>query len=1539
MTKKSNEPAAPKSTGMNKEGLGLALFALVALVIVSVAGYTVFATDSDGNDFTNDSPVVFIDGDFKFQVLSETDKTVGLVANAYDGIIEIPETATNSETSKTYTVTKIMDRAFYGSTVTNVKIAKNVTSIDSTAFLNCPCLLAISVADGNQYFSVDDYGVLYNVDKTTFLKYPEAKRPATFEYTVAGTVTTIASYSFSGNLEINKIIMGPLTQKIDNRAFYDNKTLVTIDMTTHSTSLTSIGEYAFSGCSSLGSLTTPSSIKSIGAHAFSDCSSLVTATINSIVESFAIGEYAFSGCSALKTISFPATLTSFNEGVFQNCSSLESFNVPKNITSIHEKTFLGCTGIKKFTVESGNSNFKGMSDSLYTTSNYLVAYPGGKIHKEMFDLNSNTVKILPYAFSSCMNNFSVSIENCSKLTEIGDYAFYASAIDTVWGHNNVAKIGDYAFYECKHLVGVDVDYGDIKSIGEYAFYGCEKFYHFGTKLGETGFVIPDSVNSIADTAFIGCKAIKSFYVDGGSSFKSVNHALFTHNMGRLIAYPLGSTATTFTIPKETTFITEFAFVGAMNLTTINVDADNPNYYSADGVLYNKDKSELLQYPCGRAGEYEVLGTTTTISAHSFALSKIEGVKASSLKTIGDYAFYNCTGLKYAEMTRIVESIGDYAFSGCINLGSTNKTLTIGARVTNLGVGAFENCTTFVNLEMLSDNPISLKKQPFMGCNLDYIFVPNYSIGKYKSAEIYKDYSDYIFSVVSDLVPAGGFVYDGNEHTCLFDDKFIITGQTAVDAGDYIASITPKFDEGFVWDMNLAHGAHAIQWGIEKCTLGYVDVTAETKQYDGTTEVKGGSIVFSNIPERGCAVQYSADFNYASKDAGPWAINVTGIKLLDDSARNYKLTDDKFTSASKFEIEKYRFSIDESYSKDFDNKNSYTVSNVPTGVGSEKITVTYTTTSKNAGIYSHGAAENGFTLTYTDGGKQNYAITGAVDFTIYKIQYDMSKISFKDASCVYDAKYHNIRVTGEIPKGLDGSSVKISYSADLIDVPGGEIIATFTTDSPNYYIVTPTMKATLTITGKPLDLDARQVVYDNKTEYKFDIAGLSGETITLRYYGTSYFNAGTYKWNDGFKVDYKSDDGKKNYVINSVKDLTVLKADYDMSEITFEGESVVYDGQTHSIYVYGVLPTGLDGIKVQVSYNSNEIKDVGSVRVIAVFSTESVNYNEPDSMTATITVTPFMLNIGPQKVYFNGEKTFVIEDYETGVGEEKITLTYTTTSYVPGTYKWHTGFEITYEQGVKRNYDFNTVGDLTVDTQEVVVTFDPDYGGVEPKVITLTWNEGKYKVDRTKLPTVQGQVNLGWYDADGYLVDFDDYFLEDATYKAKWQAAQSDMVIVSYGSNVLDIDLKGQDSVRSVQVDFAIGSIILDVMGLSNRDVITVSFDNATSNGESFKLTITSKNGWFNEAVTVALPYDVYELHPAVVYHYVDGEKVDMGGIVDEDDGVIMFLTDEYDGDVYGVEYLHSPASSGSNMMMIVLAAVGIILIAGCAVAFVFIRRY
>ena len=168
----------------------------------------------------------------------------------------------------------------------------------------------------------------------------------------------------------------------------------------------------------------------------------------------------------------------------------------------------------------------------------------------------------------------------------------------------------------------------LKEIGDYAFYNCYNLVSVN---------IPDSVTSIGEYAFDGCTSL-----------------------------------TSITIPNSLTSIGEYAFYGCDALTSINVDVNNPNYCSIDGVLFDKNQTTLIKYPRGKQGASYIIPNSVTSIGHSAFkdCKKLTSITIpDSVTSIGDSAFSRCDKLTSVTIPNSVRSIGEYAFSFCNKLAS------------------------------------------------------------------------------------------------------------------------------------------------------------------------------------------------------------------------------------------------------------------------------------------------------------------------------------------------------------------------------------------------------------------------------------------------------------------------------------------------------------------------------------------------------------------------------------------------------------------------------------------------------------------------------------------------------------------------------------------------------------------------------------------------------------------------------------------------------------------------------------------------------
>ena len=170
-----------------------------------------------------------------------------------------------------------------------------------------------------------------------------------WSYTVSNNQVTITSYAGAGGaVTIPSVINGFSVTSIGDYAFYGRTSLTSV---TIPGSVTRFGNFAFKYCSSLTSVTIPNSVTSIGDSAFNGCTSLTSITIPNSVTS--IGDYAFDSCTSLTSITIPSSVTTIGDYMFFGCTSLTSITIPNSVTSIGDYAFYGCTSLASGTIQNG----------------------------------------------------------------------------------------------------------------------------------------------------------------------------------------------------------------------------------------------------------------------------------------------------------------------------------------------------------------------------------------------------------------------------------------------------------------------------------------------------------------------------------------------------------------------------------------------------------------------------------------------------------------------------------------------------------------------------------------------------------------------------------------------------------------------------------------------------------------------------------------------------------------------------------------------------------------------------------------------------------------------------------------------------------------------------------------------------------------------------------------------------------------------------------------------------------------------------------
>ncbi len=305
-----------------------------------------------------------------------------------------------------------------------------------------------------------------------------------------------------------------------------------------------------------------------------------------------------------------------------------------------------------------------------------------------------------FAFFHCETLTSVVIPEGVQSIEYASF-YFCTSLENVTIPSTVKTIDEFTFSFCCSLVNVVIPEG-VKSIGYVAFQDCKSL---------TNMTIPSTVTEIGENAFNFCHNLERFDVaNNNTALESIDGVLFDRVNKTLINYPPMKTGnytipdgmksiegdafawcrglTNVTIPVSVEYIDmDSGFYGCDNLMWMEVNENNQNYTSIDGVLIQKEGMVLLKYPSGREDtNYTIPDEVNAIGDHAFHLSyyltKI--TIPHSVTSIVECAFRDCNGLTNVDIPDSVISIGYNAFSSCYSL----RSVTIPHSVDNIGSDAF-----------------------------------------------------------------------------------------------------------------------------------------------------------------------------------------------------------------------------------------------------------------------------------------------------------------------------------------------------------------------------------------------------------------------------------------------------------------------------------------------------------------------------------------------------------------------------------------------------------------------------------------------------------------------------------------------------------------------------------------------------------------------------------------------------------------------------------------------------------------------------------
>ena len=458
--------------------------------------------------------------------------------------------------------------------------------------------------------------------------------------TIPNGVTTIGFSAFNGCIKLEKIKFSSNLDTVCENAFNNTKWfnnqsngLVYVGKVAYkykgdmprNTKITvksdtvSISESAFKDCANLTAILIPSSVKHIDKYALYNCQGLTKLNFNDGIER--IENDAFGACEKLTSVNFSETLKSIGAFAFVECKKLSEITIPQSVTSVGEYAFSGCENLASVTV----------SDDL--------PYVGGRAFEKTKWLNSQPDGVVyigksAYGYKGDMpKNTELSLK--SGITNISGYAFYEEKnLTSVKIPETVNRIGNWAFLDCEGLKNVNIPDG-VKRIESWTFSNCSSL---------TNITVPDSVTVLDGLAFSYCTNLKN--IELSKNLTEIGMGALSHctSLETIdipdsviimdnIAMAGCSELKSVNIGSNLKTVGGQVFAGCTSLEKVNVNLNNKNYTSENGIWYDKNKTKIILYPYNKKDSAYTTPTSLKELCNGYVGSYGILLDNSNLKTV------------------------------------------------------------------------------------------------------------------------------------------------------------------------------------------------------------------------------------------------------------------------------------------------------------------------------------------------------------------------------------------------------------------------------------------------------------------------------------------------------------------------------------------------------------------------------------------------------------------------------------------------------------------------------------------------------------------------------------------------------------------------------------------------------------------------------------------------------------------------------------------------------------------------------------------
>ena len=447
--------------------------------------------------------------------------------------------------------------------------------------------------------------------------------------------------------------------------------------------VTSIGNYAFSGCLGLKSITIPDGITSIGDHAFDSCINLRSITLPDSITS--IGMWAFYNCWNVSSIIIPDGVTSIEDFTFNSCISLTSITIPNSVTNIKSSVFHNCADLTSITIPDSVTSIGTEVFQKCTSLQTISLSCGSALKKSDFGDQANLVS---YTNQHLLTKTEAKAKTC---TEDGNKEYwtcehcgkYFLSDDTNPETAKAVEQSEFIIPASHKLTKVEAKDATCAEDGNKAYWTCE---HCGK------YFLSDDSNPETATAV--------------ELSETVIPALKHKN-----ATTRGVVEPTETAP---------GYSGDRYCPDCNTVLEKGyTYWNEDNLTWKLDADGTLTISgTGTMKDYDYNNNPSPANQKKGSVKKV--VIKDGVTSIGNFAFYNCKSLTSITIPDSVTSIELAAFNNCNNLTS----ITIPDSVTSIGDSAFELCNKLSSIT-LSNNITSIENFAFSKCSsLTNITIPD-----------------------------------------------------------------------------------------------------------------------------------------------------------------------------------------------------------------------------------------------------------------------------------------------------------------------------------------------------------------------------------------------------------------------------------------------------------------------------------------------------------------------------------------------------------------------------------------------------------------------------------------------------------------------------------------------------------------------------------------------------------------------------------------------------------------------------------------------